>query len=209
MELFLITLKQEKIRFLTVRKLVIKVFFIFSILLSSCATNKNDKIEIKSLFNQTKKIEIYAYLDQNRWEKKDRNEYLKANTINDIPSKYLRNKIVLNHNQIKKLEKELIKSNQKIEGRADCFDPRHTIVFYNENDNILGNIELCFQCGKANFPCKALVADINLKFTFKNHELSLVRYYHRKCSKPRTNKLQLLYAIYLEYRLTTDGCFNS
>ena len=103
-------IKQEKVRFQNVDRISItmnvKLIFALLILLSSCATNKNDKIEIKSLFNQTKKIEIYAYLDQNRWEKKDRNEYLKANTINDIPSKYLRNKIVLNHNQIKKLEKE-------------------------------------------------------------------------------------------------------
>ncbi len=164
-------IKQEKVRFQNVDRISItmnvKLIFALLILLSSCATNKNDKIEIKSLFNQTKKIEIYAYLDQNRWEKKDRNEYLKANTINDIPSKYLRNKIVLNHNQIKKLEKELIKSKQKIEDRADCFDPRHTIVFYNENENILGDIELCFQCSRASSSKKLKTLEDKMLFQRK------------------------------------------
>jgi hypothetical protein len=185
-------LKQEKIRFLKVRKLEIKVFFIFFILFSSCATNKNDKIEVKSIFNQTKKIEIYAYLDKNRWEKKDRNEYLKANNINVIPSKYLRNKIVLNHNQIKKLEKELIKSKQKIEDRADCFDPRHTIVFYNENEDILGDIELCFQCSRANSSKKLKILGDKMLFQRKLFQEFGINYFEETKEEQEdfTNKMK-------------------
>ena len=51
-----------------------------------------------------------------------------------------------NQEIIKKLKKSIVKSSNKIEERANCYDPRHTIVFYNENNDIIGFVELCFSC---------------------------------------------------------------
>lgn len=106
--------------------------------------SKKDK-EVENLFSKTKKIEIYAFYDINNWDRKDNTNYIINNKI-EIPEKYLRNKIVLNDNQTLKLKKSLVKTKVKIEERADCYDPRHVIVFYKENEEILGYVEICFSC---------------------------------------------------------------
>ena len=47
---------------------------------------------------------------------------------------------------------------------------------------------------------------------FESHKPLFAQAYYlcrRNRGKPRTNMLQQLNAMYLEYRLITDGCFNS
>ena len=39
--------------------------------------------------------------------------------------------------------------------------------------------------------------------------VKLISKFHRNHSKPKTSMLLQLYAIFLEYRVITDGCFNS
>lgn len=104
--------------------------------------SKKDK-EIENLFSKTKKIEIYAF--QSFSGNYLNPHYVKTNKV-EIPEKFLRNKIVLNDNQTLKLKKSLVKTKVKIEERADCYEPRHIIVFYNEKDEIFGYVELCFEC---------------------------------------------------------------
>lgn len=123
---------------------ILAIITLFQLCFSTA--QKNDKNQIDSIFIKTKKIEIYAYLDQSKWDKKDKYEYLKNDSIVNIPSIYLRNEIKISKKQISKLKKGLIKSPNKIEERADCYMPRHTIFFYDEKDEILGFVELCFSC---------------------------------------------------------------
>jgi hypothetical protein len=125
-----------------------RIFFVLIVLFRFClcSAQKNDKNQIDSIFCQTKKIEIYAYLVQSKWDKKDKYEYLKNDSIIRIPEIYLRNKIQISKSQITKLKKNLVKSNNEIGEIADCYEPRHTIVFYNKKDEILGFVELCFSC---------------------------------------------------------------
>lgn len=104
--------------------------------------SKKDK-EIENLFSKTKKIEIYAF--QSFSGNYLNPHYVKTNKV-EIPEKFLRNKIVLNEFQVLKLKKKLIKTKDKIEERATCYEPRHIIVFYNEKDEIFGYVELCFEC---------------------------------------------------------------
>ena len=40
----------------------------------SCASRKNESNDIESIFNSTNKIEIYAYYDQNKWERNEKYE---------------------------------------------------------------------------------------------------------------------------------------
>ena len=122
--------------------LVLIILFHFCL----CHAQESNINQIKSIFSETKKIEIYAYLVQSKWYKNDKYEYLKKDSIVNIPEIYLRNKIELSKKQISKLKKSIIKSPDKIDERADCYMPRHTIVFYDEKDVILGYVELCFSC---------------------------------------------------------------
>lgn len=124
---------------------ILVIIALFQLCLSTA--QKNDKNQIDSIFIQTKKIEIYAYYDQNKWDKNEKNTYLESKNIIEIPKKHIRNKVTLtSYKDIKKLKKSIVKSSNKIEERANCYDPRHTIVFYNENNDIIGFVEICFSC---------------------------------------------------------------
>jgi hypothetical protein len=143
-----------------------KIYFVIAFLFFLFIFNSCDfqgKSEIDVIFEQTKKIEILAYLERGQWDRLDNPDYLTVNYIKnrklDIKEKYLRNRIVLNDNQIKILKKEL--GNCKTENwEAMCYMPRHAILFYNENDEISGYIEVCFQCNGSD-------SSPNLKFLSK------------------------------------------
>jgi hypothetical protein len=103
---------------------------------------------VDDFFSNVSKIEIFAYLDRNKWDKSDnpdyRNpDYIKNNKI-EIKDKYLRNRIVLSNSQIKELQAGFKKG--YYDYSAACYDPRHAIIFYDKNDVIIGNIEICFEC---------------------------------------------------------------
>jgi hypothetical protein len=103
---------------------------------------------VDDFFSNVSKIEILAYLDRNKWDKSDnpdyRNpDYIKNNKI-EIKDKYLRNRIVLSSSQVKELQAGFKKGYYDI--AAACYDPRHAIIFYDKNDVIIGNIEICFEC---------------------------------------------------------------
>ena len=103
---------------------------------------------VDDFFSNVSKIEILAYLDRNKWDKSDnpdyRNpDYIKNNKI-EIKDKYLRNRIVLSSSQVKELQAGFKKGYYNI--AAACYDPRHAIIFYDKNDVIIGNIEICFEC---------------------------------------------------------------
>jgi hypothetical protein len=129
-----------------------RTIFLFSIFCFYFSFSQNDpKKQIEDIFKQTSKIEIYAYLVNHHWEREDRrsSQALVYNNIVNIPEKYLRNKIILTKGQIKKLKKQLLLSDEKINERATCFDPRHAIVFYDKNNSILGYVNICFSCIQA------------------------------------------------------------
>ncbi|HCQ12728.1 hypothetical protein [Flavobacterium sp.] len=116
-------------------------------LTNSCSTTLRK--EINSAFEKTKRIEILAYIDRNQWDEEDNSNYSKLNYIKngnlEINKKYLKNRIILNEEQIEILKKRLSKCEIENWG-AKCYNPRHAILFYDKNDKIYGYIEMCFDC---------------------------------------------------------------
>ena len=103
---------------------------------------------VDDFFSNVSKIEILAYLDRNKWDKLDNPDYRNPNYIKnnkiEIKDKYLRNRIVLSNSQIKELQVGFKKG--YYDYSAACYDPRHAIIFYDKNDVVIGNIEICFEC---------------------------------------------------------------
>lgn len=111
------------------------VIFIFN----SCNLKKKEKIN--ATFEKAKRIEILAYIDRNQWDREDNSDYFKLDYIKNnqlkINIKYLKNRIVLNEEQILILKKKFVEC-EKENWAAACYDPRHAILFYDENDKIFG-----------------------------------------------------------------------
>jgi hypothetical protein len=133
-----------------------KFILLFLVIFPSCIAQ--EKKALDSIFNQTKKIEIIAFYDRDKWEREDYSnitDNIKENKV-EIKEKYLRNRIILDDSQIKKLKKGL-SSCEPVYIISDCYLPRHAIIFYDKNDNIFGFIELCFDCN-------GYISSPNLKF---------------------------------------------
>lgn len=128
---------------------LLKIYSLLFVLFltNSCSTTLRK--EINSAFEKTKRIEILAYIDRNQWDEEDNSTYLKLNYIKngnlEINKKYLKNRIILNEEQIKILKKRLSKCEIENWG-AKCYNPRHAILFYDKNDKIYGYMEMCFDC---------------------------------------------------------------
>jgi hypothetical protein len=127
----------------------LSTIFFFLLVMNSC--NFQRKSEIDLIFEQTKKIEILAYSNRNEWDSIDNTDFYKLNYINnniiEIKEKYLKSRIVLNPSQQNILKNSLINCKTK-NWVAACYDPRHSILFYNEKDEIFGYIEICFECNR-------------------------------------------------------------
>jgi reverse gyrase len=128
---------------------LLKIYSLLFVLFltNSCSTTLRK--EINSAFEKTKRIEILAYIDRNQWDEEDNSNYSKLNYIKngnlEINKKYLKNRIILNEEQIEILKKRLSKCEIENWG-AKCYNPRHAILFYDKNDKIYGYIEMCFDC---------------------------------------------------------------
>lgn len=125
----------------------------FIILISINSCNNRRKNEINTIFEKIKQVEILAYLDRNLWDKEDNPNYFKLNFIEkngkfEINRKYIKNKIILNKSQLTIFKENLSKCKTE-DWSAACFDPRHLIIFYDQNDKIYGYIELCFDCNRS------------------------------------------------------------
>lgn len=140
-------------------------------LLFSCKSSNETAVDL--IFEQTSKIEILAYVDRNLWDEEDNPEYYKLDFIKNkkvkIKDKYLKNRILLNEIQLKKLQEKFYGCKSPDESAA-CFDPRHALIFYDKKNEVLGYIEICFQCNQHNASLNLeTIADcaLNLEALFK------------------------------------------
>lgn len=63
----------------------------------------------------------------------------------------LKNEKLLQISDWKKIDEILNPSQKELEKlgereAADCYYPRHAIIFYNEADSVIGLIEICLEC---------------------------------------------------------------
>ncbi|MCW4470132.1 hypothetical protein OGH69_14235 [Flavobacterium sp. MFBS3-15] len=108
---------------------------------------KLPKMEETFPFSEAEKIELISYSGRYSWDR-DRENF---NVIVEdkklvIDTSYIKERIVINE----KLEKDLFKAiyiDDPPTESAACFDPRHSILFYNKNSEIIAYIEICFMCG--------------------------------------------------------------
>ncbi|MBF4463815.1 hypothetical protein [Flavobacterium sp. LC2016-12] len=139
------------------------LFLIIMLGLISCNKNKDSEgnVEVDQIIDysdnidfeleQIQKIEIFSYPDRLSWDTlRHREEIIRNNKI-DFDTSMINEKItLLKKPKIKELF-DLIKNHCKIEGDvapySTCYMPRNLMLFYNNKNEIIAHIELCFTCG--------------------------------------------------------------
>lgn len=116
-------------------------------LLSCCGPKMEDTFP----FNQTKTIEVLSYPVRYEWDTIRNGK--KVHLGNLVENKKLVNpsgikeRVILSDKQKLELFNTLFIRETKNCEIAMCFDPRHAILFYNDKEEIIANIEICFECG--------------------------------------------------------------
>lgn len=144
----------------------IVLFFMVLIICISCKKNENNIVK-ESILNENvvsrnysntmffsyediEEVVIYSFLDKEFINQIDDDLRKDVNFNSDVQlsNDFVKEKIVLSEVEIKKLfsliTKDSCRSNQLI---ADCYNPRHQIFFKGGNNEVLGDIEICFSCG--------------------------------------------------------------
>lgn len=136
-------------------KLFFLACFIGVFFCDSCCFDKR-KIEETYPFNKARQIQIISYQDRNIWDTLSDKEfsYIPDEVIKDgkIRLDKSRLKECLKVDSAKKKELFDILFNIDCYGTvkvAACYDPRHSIIFYDSKNKAIGSIEICFECSNS------------------------------------------------------------
>lgn len=100
-------------------------------------------------FSEAARIEIVSYVNRTLWDSLDNKALVKEGVLN-IAAKYIREKKTLNKEQGNKLFNYLfVEDCAIISSESKCYDPRHIVLFYNNEDKVFNHIEVCLECGNA------------------------------------------------------------
>lgn len=103
-------------------------------------------------FSEASKIELISYPVRYEWDTINVNGDTRINSlVKDkkliINPKKVEQRIILNNELIKKLFNFLfIEECPTDHSQAACFDPRHSIIFYNKRNEVIAYSEICLGC---------------------------------------------------------------
>jgi hypothetical protein len=107
--------------------------------------------KIKFPFDKIKKVEFLSYYNRIMWdERKDRDDVAYGDLVKNqrivFDSTLIKERIIINEIQMKRLY-GILKSNCKIqENIAGCYNPRHMILYRDFKNKIIAYQEFCFEC---------------------------------------------------------------
>ena len=147
------------------KKIILILIGCFLFVFTTIIYNPFNIIRLELFFNNVEKVEIYSYQGRDSWiETASPSDLEELNYIFnykiDINKKYLKSKIFLDKTQINKLKNSLRKSSV-LKVPYKCYNPRLSIIFYDDKNDIFGYIEICFECNK-------VICSENLKFISLN-----------------------------------------
>jgi hypothetical protein len=120
-------------------------------------------------FSDTKKIEIISYPDRFTWDTLpnsiEGSKRISASVVNgklNLNKTGIKERLIVN----KEIERKLfsfffIEQCPENYSNMLCFTPRHTILFYNNEDKIISHVDVCIQCAdfQASFPCNEMCVE--------------------------------------------------
>lgn len=132
---------------------VVFIIAIACISLISCET-KNERTQSEIIdekmsktfpFSDNGKIELLSYKNRRLYTRNIYEDSIYFSFIND--NEKIVERITLNKMLSSELYKLYFTERCAETESAACYDPRHSIIFYNNKSKIIGSIEICFDCG--------------------------------------------------------------
>ncbi len=136
------------------------IIALFCLLMVSCKDGASKEVQKQSIkmeetfpFSKSEKIEIISYPCRIYWDT------IQNNNVRDILDPVVDKKLAVNTSGIKdrvtlnddtknKLFNYLFVDNCPDDSSvAGCFNPRHCVLFYNEQEEIIAYFEVCLDCG--------------------------------------------------------------
>ena len=122
--------------------------------------NNNNNANCESL-NESKRIftldgynraEFISYPDRIAWDSSGVDEIIVDHKIN-IDSTFFKERIVLNSDQLKKLNKLLSSDfcNNQNPASAACYIPRNLLLLKDDKNKVLAHVEFCFGCCQSRY----------------------------------------------------------
>jgi len=139
------------------------VFALF-VFLSGCkkaedsiiAVHKEKSIPLSKMketfpFSEAEKIEVISYSLRHTWDTIVVNGYTRtADVVKDkklqVNPTGIKDRIVLDSKSTEKLFKFFFTESCHDGSEATCYSPRHSVLFYNEKNEIIAYIEVCLEC---------------------------------------------------------------
>lgn len=130
------------------------IVFIVVALSTSCGRSLSQKIglpgnshEQRMLVPQASTVEIVSYPSRAFWDNslQEMPSIILTNRLDTFPD-IIRDRIILNSRQIRKLNRILTAEYCYLNNRYGCYDPRHLILFYQSNGDLCEYIEICLEC---------------------------------------------------------------
>lgn len=118
------------------------IVLVCSILLNSCSKLNNEQLES---FNKYDKVRLLSYSEHRKEFEKSDIIKLINDSIN-IPKVEIIDNVVLNNIERDKILKVLSSKDIENCSYADCYQPRHILLFYKKN-KIIDFYEFCCACG--------------------------------------------------------------
>lgn len=105
-------------------------------------------------FSEADKVEIISYPLRYTWDTIVVNGYTRtADVVKDkklqVNPEGIKDRIVLDNKSTKKLFKFFFTESCNNGSEATCYSPKHSVLFYNEKNEIIAYIEVCLGCASS------------------------------------------------------------
>lgn len=135
----------------------VKIIFLLFLLQLVVGCKSSYLKNVDPAFLNSAKIEIWSYPERNSWHYKDTVKHyhysedlkIEDGKLNIANNQNIKEIVVLNKDQIEIFYHDFY--NSKIcdgDVVSACYYPRHLIVFYNEKNEVVNALELCFECSQ-------------------------------------------------------------
>lgn len=112
--------------------------------LIGCESNQPVK-EYTFPFSKASRIEVISYAGRMNWGDMDE-EIVKDSSL-VIKDKIKERKVFTKTQTDSLFDFLFIDECTVFDSKSRCFDPRHSVLFYDEKDKVIGYIEVCLECG--------------------------------------------------------------